>query len=81
MPNGINNWTYRDITKFIKIKGFKFWKEKKGSHEAWMNFSSNKVIELYYHGAKTPYSPKVMKLIAFQSGISQEDWGFSFERK
>ena len=37
MPRGLLNWSYKDVTEFLKDHGFEFKENKKGSHEAWIH--------------------------------------------
>ena len=45
-------FSYRDITKRLKAKGFFLWKQAKGSHELWRNKETGKTILLSNHKGK-----------------------------
>jgi predicted RNA binding protein YcfA (HicA-like mRNA interferase family) len=73
MPNGLFNWTYRDVTAFLKEHGFEFFEERAGSHEAWFNKKTNRVVELQFH-AKASFRPKTLESMIRQSGIEKKAW-------
>jgi len=72
----LNNWSYRDVTDFLKEKGFSFFEELPGSHERWVNRTADGTIvhsvEVNFtHGE---YPVKTLKRMIRQSGIHQEEW-------
>lgn len=71
MPNGVRNWSYRDVTDFLKERGFEYKENRKGSHEAWVNFETNKIVEINISKA---YPPKTLQTMIRQSGIEQKEW-------
>ena len=42
MTRRLNNWTYRELTDFLREKGFRFHKEMGGSHQAWIKRGDDK---------------------------------------
>lgn len=70
------NWTYRDVTRFLKENGFSYFEPLKGSHEAWIKLGANgepqRIVEVNL--AKKSYKPKTLKTMIRQSGISQDEW-------
>src|ERR1035441_7838023 len=36
MTRRLRNWTYRDVTDFLREHGFRFFEELDGSHERWI---------------------------------------------
>lgn len=60
MAHGLRGWTYRDVVGFLRDHEFYFFKEKEGSHEAWVRVDpSGKefVVEVnFLQGGKT-YPP------------------------
>lgn len=73
MPNGLFNWTYKDVTKFLKENGFEFKNELKGSHEAWINLSTQAVVEINVHAQKT-FLPRTLETMIRQSKIDKKVW-------
>lgn len=74
MPNGINNWTYRDVVDFLKENGFSL-NHTKGSHIFYIGFY-NKIqrhVCVPLHG-NTAIKPRTIKGIIAQSGIPKEKW-------
>lgn len=77
MTRRLYNWTYRDVTSFLKESGFSFLKPLKGSHEAWIKRGSNdtepdrRVEVNLTHGS---YPAVTLKLMIRQSGIPQNEW-------
>ena len=44
MPKRLRNWKYKDVINFLKAHGFSFYKQKEGSHEAWINEEIEAVV-------------------------------------
>ncbi len=73
MPNGLFNWTYRDVVEFLKENGFKFGHEKFGSHEAWINIKTQAVVDINFHGQKS-FRPRTFETMIRQSKINKKVW-------
>lgn len=73
MPRGLNNWTYRDVVAFLKEKGFSFYTEREGSHEAWINQLTEHVVEINFHAGKS-FLPRTLETMIRQSGMSKKEW-------
>lgn len=72
MPNGLNNWTYKDVTRFLKESGFAFYQEKAGSHEAWTNEGTTAIVEINFtHGS---YPIRTLETMIRQSKIDKKAW-------
>jgi predicted RNA binding protein YcfA (HicA-like mRNA interferase family) len=74
MPNGINNWTFRDVETFLKEQNFLL-NYIKGSHYYYIGHI-NKVMRqvcVPRHGSIS-IKPRTMKGIILQSGIPKEIW-------
>jgi len=76
MPRRFRNWTYRELTDFLRQKGFRFFKEIGGSHQQWIkrgpDGEPNKVLEIYFrHGT---YPVKTIQTTARKSGIDEDEW-------
>ena len=76
MARRLHNWNYRNVTDFLKSRGFNFYKELRGSHQAWIkkgcSGAPKKVVEINFtHGA---YPPGTLKTIIRQSGIAENEW-------
>jgi hypothetical protein len=71
-----HNWNYRNITDFLKSRGFSFSKELGGSHQAWIKKgcggAPNKVVEINF--THRSYPPGTLKTIIRQSGIAEDEW-------
>ena len=76
MTRRLHNWTYENVTDFLKENGFGFFKEVKGSHQAWIKRGLDDVpdvvVGLHFTGGS--YSIKAMKRMVRDSGISEEEW-------
>ena len=46
MPNGLFNWSERDVVDFLKDHGFEFCEPRKGSHYAFINKTTGKIVEI-----------------------------------
>lgn len=76
MPRRLFNWTYHDVTDFLRKNGFFFSKELGGSHQAWIKLGENgepdqKVEVNFSHRS---YPPKTLKMMVHQSGIEKAKW-------
>jgi len=76
MTNRFYNWTYRDVTNFIKENGFRYDGPLKGSHEAWIKLGKNdepdRIVEVNF--SHRSYPPKTLKIMIGQSGIDRDEW-------
>ena len=73
MPNGLFNWTYRDVVEFLKENNFEFGNEKFGSHEAWINTKTQAVVDINFHGQKS-FRPRTLETMIRQSKIDKKIW-------
>jgi predicted RNA binding protein YcfA (HicA-like mRNA interferase family) len=73
MPRGLRNWIYRDLVNFLKTNNFKLYKQKEGSHEAWINFETEKIVEINFHTSKS-FPPRTLETMIRQSGIPKKEW-------
>ncbi len=74
MPNGIKNWTFDDVVKFLKENGFRY-NYTRASHHYYIGSSQGilRQVTVAFHGKKT-IKPRTMKSIILQSGIPKEVW-------
>ena len=76
MVRRTRNWTYRDVTDFLRENGFSFYKEVKGSHQAWIKRAArpeeDKIVGLHF--TRGSYPPKTIRRLAMQSGIDLAEW-------
>jgi predicted RNA binding protein YcfA (HicA-like mRNA interferase family) len=72
----LRNWTYRDVTVFLRTHGFSYQKPLKGSHQRWTKLGENgepdRQVEL--HLPRNGYEPKTLKSMIRQSGVDVEEW-------
>jgi len=74
MANGIRNWSYRDITRFLKDHNFYLSHQLGGSHEAWVRIENDKEFVVNVNKTKSSYPPLTMKTMISQSGIDEKEW-------
>ena len=72
MPNGLRNWKYRDVTKFLSKNNFTLVRQKSGSHEFWQSKKSGKIVNVNW--TKREYPVKTLEIMISQSGLSKKDW-------
>jgi hypothetical protein len=76
MVRRLHNWSYSDVTDFLRENGFSFFKELAGSHEAWIKLGDDdepdRIVEVKFtHGS---YPVITLKTMIRQSGIDQNEW-------
>ena len=73
MGRGLNNWTFNDVVRFLRARGFEF-KRSHGSHHYYHFFynGKNRVVTVAFHSKSIDI--RDMKSIVRQSGIPQEEW-------
>ena len=74
MPKGVFNWSYDDVTAFLKEHKFVFFEEREGSHEAWVCKATDAVVIINFHGNKTVFRPKTLETMIRQSKIDKKEW-------
>jgi hypothetical protein len=76
MTRRLHNWTYRDVTDFLRQKGFRFVYELGGSHQSWGTFDENgepaRLIEINFRHDSNPVG--TLKDIVRQCGLPEEAW-------
>jgi predicted RNA binding protein YcfA (HicA-like mRNA interferase family) len=76
MARRLRNWTYRDVTAFLRKNGFSYLKGLKGSHQAWIkpgrDKSQNTVVEVSFTHSSYPMG--TLKKMILESGIDLEEW-------
>ena len=73
MPKGLNNWSFDDVIAFLKDHGFEFLENRKGSHQAWINRTTEAIVETNFHGAKS-FSIRTLETMIRQSKIDKKGW-------
>jgi len=76
MPNGLNNWTFKDVEAVLKENGFQV-NHVKGSHYFYRASIAGKLRQVCVprHGNKLTFSPRTLKSIVAQSGLPKTTWG------
>jgi hypothetical protein len=76
MSRRLHNWSYDNVTDFLKENGFAFYREVGGSHEAWIKRGEDKVpdkvVGMYF--THSSYSVGTMKRMIRTSGIEEDEW-------
>ena len=74
MPRKLSNWTFQDITGFLKTRGFSLHRVR-GSEHFYKGFYSGKqrLVSVPFHGTR-PIKPGTFQSIIAQSGIPQVEW-------
>ena len=76
MTRQLTNWSYQDVTAFLKEHGFSFFEQLKGSRQAWIKLQDDgepdRIVEL--SSRTDQYSARTMRSIIRQSGIAEMDW-------
>lgn len=76
MPRRLRNWSYKDVTDFLREHGFSFHKELRGSHQAWIKraVGGEKDIILEVNFTHRPYPQGTLKTFVKKSGIDKNEW-------
>lgn len=74
MSRGYYNWNFYEVTRFLKDYHFSF-AHTEGSHYFYVGHygGSFRQVCIPFHGARA-ISPRTLKGIIRQSGISEEKW-------
>ncbi len=76
MGRRLHNWTYREVTSFLKEHGFSFSKPLKGSHQEWKKAGENGnpdiIVEVNF--THRSYPVKTLKIFIQHSGIAASEW-------
>ena len=74
MPNGIMNWTFDDVTKFLKRHNF-IYNYARGSHYYYIGSYNGipRQVSVPFHCSKI-IKPRTIKSIILQSGIPKDEW-------
>ncbi len=72
MPNGLRNWKYKDVVKFLKKKGFEIDHQIPGSHEFWSNESKDRIVNI--NRSNKSYPQRTLETMIRQSGIDKKKW-------
>ena len=74
MPNGVRNWTYKDVKSFIRKFGFTITRTK-GSHHHFNAFVDGtlRMVTVPFHANKS-IAPRTLESIIAQSGIDKKKW-------
>ena len=72
--SGFSNWTYSDVVRFLRARGFEL-KRTHGSHHfyAGVVLGENRIVTVAFHGART-IDIRDMNSIVRQSRIPKEEW-------
>lgn len=76
MARRLHNWSYENVTDFLKENGLNFYKEVGGSHQAWIKRGQDKGPDriVGMHFTRGSYRVKTMKRMILQSGINESEW-------
>lgn len=73
MPNGYNNWNFKQVVKILKDNNFVEIRTK-GSHFQYYNEDIEAMVTIPFHGARS-INTKTLKSITIQSKLSKKMWG------
>ena len=74
MARRLNNWSYQDVTDFLKENRFSFFEEL-DDHQVWVKLQRGRpvrFVEFDFRSGKYPV--ETMEDIISQSGIVEKDW-------
>lgn len=75
MPKALTNWTFKDVERFLRSKGFTL-NYTNGSHYYYKGQAGGMVrnVCVPFHGSNEPIKPRTVKGIILQSGVERSDW-------
>ena len=74
MPNGIKNWTYQDVKRFLVKHNFQY-SYARGSHHYYIGYVDYvRIVTVPFHGKKKSIKPRTMNSVIKQSGIERDEW-------
>ena len=69
MPNGLSNWSYRDVKDFLEKHNFKLGKNLIGSHQYWISEDSKYVVDVNFIRGGDSYPPRTLESMIRNAGI------------
>lgn len=74
MPNGVFNWTFRDVAGFLRSHHFSL-SHVEGSHYYYQVFTGGapRIVHVPFHGSKA-LKPRTLNSIIRESGIPRQEW-------
>jgi predicted RNA binding protein YcfA (HicA-like mRNA interferase family) len=74
MPNGMFNWTFDDVVRFLKDNGFTH-NHTEGSHFYYVGNHAGQIwqVSVPFHGSRA-LKPRTMNSIIKQSGLAKKTW-------
>ncbi len=74
MPRGVFNWTFKDVTNFLRDHNFEITHVEE-SHYFYRGFTGGapRIVQVPFHGAKS-LKPRTLQSIIRQSGIDKKKW-------
>ena len=69
---GLNNWTYKNVTKFLKEHGFALVEQKRGSHENWLSEDKKYIVDVNFRRDEFPI--RTLTSMIEDSGIDKKEW-------
>ena len=74
MTRGVFNWTFDDVVRFLKDRGFTL-NHVEGSHYFYTGTIDSRLrqVLVHFHGGKA-IKPRTLKSMIDQSGIPKKEW-------
>ena len=78
MPRGLNNWTYKDLEKFLRSQKFQYSEKRSsnGSHRYFFKKTSKGevMVDVNYITGSETYRLRTLETMVRQSCIPKKEW-------
>jgi hypothetical protein len=76
MTKNLSNWTYENVTTFLKKNGFDYFDDISGIGKGWMTFKETGEIDRVVQVPRkySFYKENALQKMIRQSGIAEEEW-------
>ena len=61
MPNGLSNWTYKDVKEFLTKHSFSLYKTLPGSHEQWLSQDEKSIVDVNFITGSESYPERTLE--------------------
>jgi len=69
MARGLRNWSYKDVTSFLKYHGYHLDRFKPGSHEYWVSEDKKSIVDVNFLRRRESYPVLTLESMIQDSNV------------